>query len=449
MTLKIETNTLGFDIFAKRESSVRSYSRSFPVMLTKAQGSEVWDPSGRRYLDFLAGAGSLNYGHNNPAFKHALIDYISQDGIAHSLDLYTSAKSDFLRALDEVLLEPLGLDYLVQFTGPTGTNAVEAAIKLARRVTGRTNLLSFTNGFHGVTMGSLSLTGNRHFRNASGLPLQGVSVMPYENYFGPSVDTLDYLEIMLNDPSSGIDKPAAAVVETVQGEGGINAASISWLKRLQNICRRQGILLIVDDIQAGCGRTGTFFSFTPAGIEPDIVTLSKSLSGYGLPLSVVLYKRELDVWKPGEHNGTFRGNNHAFITAAAALYTYWRSPAFVNEIAEKAAHLGRRLELLAKKYPDDIPEVRGRGMMRGLVFNDANQAADVAADAFKRGLIIERSGAFDEVIKFLMPLTTSKEQLDEGLDIVEAALKHVLVAARRSVRTRHQIAATAAPLPAE
>ena len=447
------TTTLnGVDIFSERESGVQSYARSFPGMFAKSRGVEVWDTSGRRYLDFLAGAGSLNYGHNNPLFKEALLSYIASDGITHSLDLHTAAKADFLQALQDNVLEPLDLDYVVQFTGPTGTNAVEAAIKIARKVTGRSNIVSFTNGFHGVTVGSLSLTGNRHFRQAAGLQLQGVTSMPYDGYFGPAVDTIDYLERMVTDPASGVDEPAAVIVETVQGEGGLTAARLSWLRRLGAFCRDRDILLIVDDIQAGCGRTGSFFSFTPAGLKPDIVTLSKSLSGYGLPLAVVLIKRQFDVWKPGEHNGTFRGNNHAFVTAAAALNHYWCDSGFAEETAAKSDHLKKRLQVFTEKYADEIPQLRGRGMMRGLLFRDAAKAAEVTRQAFRKGLIIERSGPHDEVVKFLMPLTIGVAELDEGLDIVGSAIGRVLKRPRRSkqpVYLRHarQSQPTSASIP--
>ena len=419
-------NGQGAGIFTRRESGVQSYARAFPAVFDKARGAEIWDTAGRRYLDFLSGAGSLNYGHNNPLFKEALVDYIAGDGIAHSLDLHTAAKARFLQSLEDCVLAPQGLDYVVQFTGPTGTNAVEAALKIARKVTGRQNVVSFTNGFHGVTLGALALTGNRHFRQAAGLPLQGVTPLPYDGYFGPETDTIAYLERLIDDPASGVDAPAAVIVETVQGEGGLTAARLGWLKRLEAFCRSRGILLIVDDIQAGCGRTGAFFSFTPAGITPDIVTLSKSLSGYGLPLAVVLLKRDIDAWKPGEHNGTFRGNNHAFVTAAAALEHYWRAPAFAQEIAAKSTHLQTRLDALAAQYAGDILEVRGRGLMRGLLFADAQQAAAVTSLAFSKGLIIERSGPYDEVVKFLAPLTIATAELDEGLDIVEWAIGRVV-----------------------
>jgi diaminobutyrate-2-oxoglutarate transaminase len=317
------------------------------------------------------------------------------------------------------VLQPRQLDYVIQFTGPTGTNAVEAAMKLARKVTGRTNIICFTNGFHGVSTGALAATGNNHFRNAAGVPLYGTTVMPFDGYLGDDFNTITYLDRMLSDTSSGIDLPAAVIVETVQGEGGLNTASDEWLQRLQTICKQKKILLIVDDIQAGCGRTGTFFSFESSGIKPDIVTLSKSLSGYGLPFSIVLLNRELDVWKPGEHNGTFRGNNLAFVTATAMLQHYWQNDNFANEIRVKGDYLAMRLQKLVHQYYPHIVSVRGKGMMRGLHCTNPSSAASISANAYKQGLIIERSGSEDEVIKFLMPLTISDAQLKEGLDILD------------------------------
>lgn len=409
------------DIFERRESSVQSYARNFPLLCRQAKGAVIWDNDGRRYLDFLAGAGSLNYGHNNPVLKEALVEYISSDGITHSLDLHTCAKEKFLQSFSDAILEPAKLDYKIQFTGPTGTNAVEAAIKIARKVTGRSTVISFTNGFHGVSLGSLALTGNSHFRGAAGLPLQGAVAMPYDKYLGLEIDTLDYMETMLNDPASGMDHPAAVIVETVQGEGGLNAARFEWLRRLQTICNENQILLIVDDIQAGCGRTGEFFSFTAAGIQPDMVTMSKSISGFGLPMAVVLMKPEHDQWKPGEHNGTFRGNNHAFVTATAALDHYWRTEDFARSVASKGELLEGRLQEIMKLHPDVVVEVRGRGMMRGLRCKNPEQAAAVTAQAFRDGAIFERAGSHDEVIKFLMPLTIETAQLNEGLDILQQA----------------------------
>jgi diaminobutyrate-2-oxoglutarate transaminase len=410
------------NVFVQYESNVRSYSRNFPHIFSHALGSELWDVHGRRHLDFLAGAGSLNYGHNNPVLKQALIEYIQQDGITHSLDLHTAAKAKFLEAMQDIILKPRGLDYVVQFTGPTGTNAVEAALKLARKNTGRSNIICFTNSFHGVSLGSLSVTGNQYFRFAAGVPLYGAASMPYDGYFGDDVDTIAYLDRMLSDPSSGVELPAAVIVEVVQGEGGLNVAGIGWLKRLQALCKEKKIMLIVDDIQAGCGRTGTFFSFEPAGLKPDIITLSKSLSGYGLPFSIVLIDRSLDVWQPGEHNGTFRGNNHAFVTATAMLEHYWRTPKFAESVREKGEHLASRLQALVDRFRTHIVQVRGRGMMIGVRCADPKRAAAVTARAFQHGLIIERSGPKDEVIKCMMPLTTSYEELDEGLYVLMRAM---------------------------
>jgi diaminobutyrate-2-oxoglutarate transaminase len=410
------------NVFGRFESNVQSYARSFPAVFHRARGSELWDVQGRRYLDFLAGAGSLNYGHNNPVLKQALIEYIEADAIAHSLDLHTAAKEKFLAALQDIVLAPRGLDYVVQFTGPTGANAVEAALKLARKATGRSNVLFFTNGFHGVSLGALAVTGNEYFRRAAGMPLAGATAMPYDGYLGEELNTITYLERVLADRSSGVDTPAAVIVETVQGEGGLNTASFSWLRRLQDLCREREIVFIVDEIQAGCGRTGTFFSFEPAGIKPDIVTLSKSLSGYGLPFSAVLIQRSLDLWKPAEHNGTFRGNNHAFVTATAMLEHYWQTPTFAEEVGEKAQYLRRRLQALVERFEPHLVRVKGRGLMQGVLCADPQRAAAITARAFRYGLVIERAGPQDEVIKCLMPLTTGYDVLDEGLDILENAM---------------------------
>ena len=409
-------------IFDELESEVRSYARSFPRVFNRACGEYLYDTDGTEFLDFLAGAGTLNYGHNNPLFKQALLEYIEADGITHGLDLHTLAKQRFLETLQAKILRPRGLDYQVQFTGPTGTNAVEAALKLARNIKGRHNIISFTNGFHGVSLGSLAATGNSHHRGAAGIALGGVTRMPYDGYLGDGFDTTAYLDKVLSDASSGIDKPAAAIVETVQGEGGINAASFEWLRALQEVCHRHDVLLIIDDIQAGCGRTGTFFSFEPVGIQPDIVTMSKSLSGYGLPMAVVFMKSELDLWKPGEHNGTFRGNNPAFITATAAINHYWSDSKFSKSIEKKGQVIADRLDQFVADYGDGSFNARGRGMFQGINCVSGELASDISLRAFKRGLMIETSGAEDQVIKLLCPLTISEEALNKGLDIIEESI---------------------------
>ena len=413
-------------IFRETESAVQSYARSFPVVFDRAKGARLIDHEGNEYLDFLAGAGSLNYGHNNPVLKQYLLDYINGDGIAHGLDLHTRAKAEFLRVFREIILEPRGLDYRIQFTGPTGTNSVEAALKIARKVTGRSNIIAFTNGFHGVTLGAAAATGNSGHRGGAGLPLSGVTRMPYCGYHGRDVDTLKMMDRMLGDPSSGIDHPAAVIVETVQGEGGLNTATPAWLSGLERLCRKYEMLLIIDDIQAGCGRTGTFFSFEPSGIEPDIVTLSKSLSGFGLPLAVVLLKPEHDQWSPGEHNGTFRGNNHSFVTAAAALKHYWTDQEFAESVREKSAVVAGRLKFMVDKLGVTRIRYKGRGLMQGLQCRDGDSADKISRTAFENGLIIETSGRYGEVLKCLCPLTITETDLNEGLEILSASVFKIL-----------------------
>ncbi|GHA86662.1 diaminobutyrate--2-oxoglutarate transaminase [Modicisalibacter luteus] len=416
-------------IFERMESEVRTYSRSFPVVFTEAKGARLHTEDGKEYIDFLAGAGTLNYGHNNPVIKQALLDYIASDGIVHGLDMWTKAKRDYFETLEEVILKPRGLDYKVHLTGPTGTNAVEAAIRLARVATGRHNVVSFTNGFHGVTMGALAVTGNSKFREATGgIPLQGANFMPYDGYLGANIDTLDYFEKLLNDKSGGMDRPAAVILETVQGEGGINVAGIDWLKRLEKICRDNEILLIVDDIQAGCGRTGKFFSFEHAGIKPDIVTNSKSLSGFGLPFAHVMMRPELDKWKPGQYNGTFRGFNLALTTAAAALREYWTNDTLERDVERKGRIVADRFQKIAALLTEQghTASERGRGLMRGLDVGSGDLADKITSKAFKNGLIVETCGHDDHVIKCLCSLTISDEDLLEGLDILEACAKDVM-----------------------
>ncbi len=412
-------------IFEEIESEVQSYARNFPLVFDKAKGEYIYDFDGNGYLDFLAGAGSLNYGHNHPVFKKALLEYIERDGIAHSLDLHTVAKGEFLKAFKEKILEPRNFDYMLQFTGPTGTNAVEAAFKIARNYTKRDSIISFTNGFHGVTLGSLAATGNSSHRNAAATGLHDVNRMPYYGYLGDEINTTEYLDKVLSDSSSGIDIPAAVIVETVQGEGGINACSTEWLKDLYQVCKKYDILLIVDDIQAGCGRTGTFFSFEEAGFQPDIITLSKSLSGYGLPFALVLLKPEYDLWKPGEHNGTFRGNNQAFVTAKAAIDHFWSDDTFIKEVQEKGEYIKERLTAIAAQYGEGNINVHGRGMFQGLNCVNGEIASEITRKAFKKGMILETSGSEDHVIKLLCPLVISKENLKKGIDIIEESIKEV------------------------
>ena len=305
-------------VFESYESNVRSYCRSFPTVFTKAKGAIMVDEAGKEYVDFFAGAGALNFGHNPDAMVDAIVDYLKSDGIVHSMDMYTAPKRAFLETLENRILKPRGLDYKVQFAGPTGTNAVEAAIKLARKVKGRENIFAFMGAFHGMTMGSLALTTDRCSREGAGQILPNVTHIPAPGMF-QGLDTIAYMERLLTDDHSGVEKPAAVVLETVQADGGINVFDAEWLRRLRDLCDRYDILMIADDIQVGCGRTGTFFSFERAGIVPDMVTLSKSIGGCGMPLALVLMKPELDQWEPGQHTGTFRGNQLSLVAGKIGM----------------------------------------------------------------------------------------------------------------------------------
>lgn len=409
--------------FTRYESEVRSYCRNWPAIFDTARDSWITDVDGKQYLDFFAGAGALNYGHNNPVLKEALLTYLVRDGITHGLDMMTQAKGEFLETLNEKILAPRQLDYRVQFPGPTGTNAVESALKLARKVTGRESVVSFTNAFHGMTLGSLSVTGNARKRAGAGVPLVHSTPMPFDNYFEGAMEDFAWFERVLDDQGSGLNRPAAVIVETVQGEGGVNVARAEWLRSLAALCADREILLIVDDVQMGCGRTGEFFSFEAAGITPDIVTLSKSIGGYGLPLALTLFKPELDVWSPGEHNGTFRGNNPAFVTATAALRHYWSDDLLSRDVHRKGEIIGDCFEQLSQTH-EGVTH-RGRGMVRGLVFDQAEQAGQVCARAYESGLLAETSGPSDEVVKLLPPLTIDEDDLSHGLAILAAATAEV------------------------
>lgn len=415
------------DIFNQLESEVRGYIRSFPTVFTKAKGVTLTNEEGDEFTDMLMGAGTLNYGHNNPVLKKALMEYLAADGVVHGLDMGTTAKAAFMDTFNQKILKPRGMEYKFQFTGPTGTNAVEAALKIARLATGRHNVITFTNGYHGMTLGALSVTGNSTARAGAALPVStGVDRMPFDGYMGDGIDTTEYLDKVLSDASSGIDKPAAVILETVQGEGGVNVASFEWLRNLQAVCRKHGVLLIVDDIQVGCGRTGTFFSFEKAGIDPDIITLSKSLSGYGLPFALVLMKPELDNWLPGQHNGTFRGHNLAFVTAKAAIDEYWSDGRFTKEVTRKGLLVQGRMEKIVDDDDSNLVQTRGRGMMQALVFANGEMAGEVSAECFKRGVIIETCGPDDEVLKSLAALTITDEELNNALDVIEECTALVL-----------------------
>lgn len=412
-------------VFETYESNVRSYCRSFPTVFVKAKGSVMVDESGKEYVDFFAGAGALNYGHNPDYMNQAIIAHLQADGIVHSMDMFTAPKRDFLEYFTKNILEPRGLHYKIQFAGPTGTNAVESAVKLARKAKGRQNIFALMGAFHGMTFGSLALTTDRCSREGAGQPLNNVTHIPAP-YMFPELDTIAYMERLLTDDHSGVEKPAAVIVETIQADGGIHVLPVEWLQRLRDLCDRHDILLIADDIQVGCCRSGNFFSFERAGIIPDMVTLSKSIGGCGMPVALVLFKPELDIWEPGQHTGTFRGNQLSLIAGKAGL-EYFVDNGLDKEVQRKAKVVEEFLteEILPM---DKRISYRGIGLIWGLDFSgfDRDVTKPLIAACFRNGLIVERVGRDNNVLKLMPPLVIEDDLLMKGLLILKKSLQEVL-----------------------
>jgi diaminobutyrate-2-oxoglutarate transaminase len=420
------------DIFEQHESAVRSYCRSFPAVFERASGHHLWDTEGRRYVDLLCGAGALNYGHNPAGIVRAVTDYLLDGGPVQSLDLYTTAKASFLARFSAEILAPRGLaDHVVQFPGPAGTLAVEAALKLARKYTGRTGVIAFRGGFHGASLGSLAATSSPLLRGAAGVSLTGVTILPHPATAGAS--SIELLEHALLR-SGTLRPPAAILLEVVQGEGGLVVAPPHWLAEVRRIADEIGALVIVDDIQAGCGRTGSFFSFEHAAqLRPDLICLSKSLSGMGLPMAALLIRRDRDVWAPGEHNGTFRGHNLAFVGATAAL-DYWADPSFVGHLSDLAGVIETDLADIAERQPAGAAVPVGRGSMSGLRFADAELANRVREELFRAGIIAETCGG-GQVVKLFPPLTMTLSDWSEVAGRIDDVVSAVVGRSIRVNRT--------------
>lgn len=408
------------NVFEEYESQVRSYCRKYPVVFSRALNAELFDVNGKRYIDFLSVAGSMNYGHNNPEIKHAVLDYLCEDRPINMLDMYTEAKADFLNEFNSSILAPRNLTYKTMFCGPTGTNAVEAALKLARKNTGRSGVFAFSGAFHGMTLGSLACTTDKISREGASIPLTNVTHLPFEGT--DFVDSISYLRWVLSDDHSGIEKPAAIILETIQAEGGINVASVKWLQEIRKICDEESILMIVDDIQVGVGRSGPFFSFERAGIIPDMVVLSKSISGFGLPMSLLLIKPNLDIFRPAEHNGTFRGNQLSFIGGTAGI-RYFVNHTLENEVKRKAHLIDEYIHNNILLKNSDLIS-RGIGFIWGIDLNriDPCLALKAVHMCFDAGLILEVAGRHDGVLKIMPPLTIEDDILIEGLEIISSTL---------------------------
>ncbi|MEA5050081.1 MAG: aspartate aminotransferase family protein [Oscillospiraceae bacterium] len=415
-------NTKPFEAY---ESEVRSYCRRFPAVFTKAKGSKYWDEDGNEYIDFFNGAGALNYGHNNEEIKGQLIDYLESDGVLHALDMYTVPKREFIETFESKILKPRGLDYKIMFTGPTGTNAVEAALKLARKVKKRPGVFALMGAFHGMTLGALALTTDADSRGGAGVPLDNVTHVPAPGMF-EGLDTIAYMQTLIDDDHSGVERPSALVIETIQAEGGVNVMPVQWLRDVRAFCDRNDILLIVDDIQVGVGRSGYFFSFERAGIVPDIVTLSKSIGGYGMPMALTLFRPELDIWTPGEHNGTFRGNQLSIVAARAGIDYF-----VAHRIDEEARRKGEIIRGFLEKEVlplDSRLQVRGIGMIWGVDFSGVGDkmCGKVLSSCFKKKVVIESAGRKNAVLKIMAALTIEDDVLLDGLGRLRDAIRENL-----------------------
>ncbi|MFC0189984.1 aspartate aminotransferase family protein [Fictibacillus aquaticus] len=445
-TLQIELNEKYLKQQEERESNARSYPRRIPIAIEEAEGIFVKDANGKTYIDCLAGAGTLALGHNHPVVIEAIEKVLHDKRPLHTLDLTTPVKEEFVSEVFDSLPAELAQKAKIQFCGPTGGDAIEAAIKLVKTATGRSTILSFQGGYHGATHGTMALSGNLGPKqHVQGL-MPDVHFMPYPYAyrcpFGVGGDethriSAQYIENLLNDPESGILKPAAMILEVVQGEGGSIPAPVEWLREIRRITKEHDIPLIIDEVQTGIGRTGELFAFQHADIIPDVVVLSKAIGG-SLPLSVVIYDRELDQWGPGAHIGTFRGNQMAMAAGTATL-KYIKE----NNLSQHAAELGEKLMLELSVFQNEITEigdVRGRGLMVGAEIVDSRipaglkgtykanpeLASRIQRECFNRGLILEVGGRHGSVVRFLPPLIITENQLDEVISIFKDAVRAAL-----------------------
>ncbi|MBC8756883.1 diaminobutyrate--2-oxoglutarate transaminase [Kordia sp. YSTF-M3] len=424
------------------ESNARSYPRKFPIAIQKAKGYFIMDTEGQVFMDCLGGAGSLALGHNHPVIKKAIQKSIANDSALLTLDITSPIKDEFVKTLFGVLPQELRENAKIQFCSPCGTDAVEAAIKLVKIATGRSTIFSFSGSYHGMTNGALAITGNKSIKTQIPNLMSDVVFLPFPYHYrcpfgvgGLEAEklSLHYIENILKDSHSGVGLPAAFILEAVQGEGGVIPASPFWLKGIREITKKYDIPLIVDEVQAGMGRTGHMFAFEESGIIPDVCVLSKAVGG-SLPLSVIVYQKYLDKWQPGSHAGTFRGNQLAMATGTAVI-KYITENSLVDNSRQKGNYLRNELLKLQQKYPF-IGEIRGRGLMIGVEIVDTNEspnalgsyppntklAAQIQRSCLHNGLIIESGGRENSVLRLLTPLNISEKNADDILYAFENAL---------------------------
>lgn len=440
------------------ESSARSYPRKFPFALSKAKGSWVEDVEGNRYLDFLCGAGTLALGHNDDEVNQAMVDLIQSGAPLHTLDLTTPVKDRFVQTILDNLPGELKDNAKIQFCSPSGTDATDAAIKLCKTATGRSTVVAFSGGYHGMGHGALALTGNLNAKTHVVNLMAGVQFMPYPNSyrcpFGlggeAGVDAAcAYFENMLKDPESGVTKPAAVIIEPIQGEGGVIPAPVKFLQTVRRVTKELDIPMICDEIQCGMGRSGRLFAFEYADIVPDVILASKAIGG-SQPMSVVIYNRKLDKWTAGAHAGTFRGNQLAMAAGTVVLNRITK-PEFLAEVVRKGDYIKSRLEEL-KKEVSIICDIRGKGLMLGIEFANPNGEKDLmghpAPDGeiaarvqhlcFENHLVMEKGGRNGSVMRCLCALNVSDEDIETMLSIFSRVVKEVDADVRRQDSTFRQ-----------
>lgn len=441
------TNEYYLDRQNKMESNVRSYPRKLPLAIAKAKGSWVTDVEGNEYLDFLAGAGTLALGHNHPQIISAIKEVLDSGLPLHTLDLTTPMKDAFSAELLSFFPKD---EYVLQFTGPSGADANEAAIKLAKTYTGRGNVIAFSGGFHGMTHGALSLTGNLNAKNNVQNLMAGVQFLPYPHEYrcplgiggeqGAKALTY-YFENFIEDVESGVVKPAAVTLEAIQGEGGVVPAPIEFLQKIREVTQKHGILMIVDEVQAGFCRSGKMFAFEHAGILPDIVVMSKAIGG-SLPLAVLAIKKQFDAWQPAGHTGTFRGSQLSMAAGFTAL-KIMREENLAQNAKERGEYLMAALQELSKKYPC-IGHVRGKGLMMGVEIVDERQSANqigsypedgelaaaIQKACFNNKLLLERGGRGGNVVRVLCAVNISQEDCEEMVSRFEKSVIQALASVR-------------------
>ena len=397
--------------FEQLESNVRSYCRKWPAVFATAQGSTITDEDGIEYLDFFTGAGALSYGHNNPVLVEVAVEHLRSGKLLHSLDTFTVEKRRFLENMQRYVLAPRQFDMVIQTVGPTGATAVEAALQLAQRITGHRAVVGFAGSYHGMSYRAASISASMAGR-ATSAHLKDFVALPFvENV---TDEDLELLDRTLRNTVDG-QRIGAVIIEPTQGEGGARPFDPAYLRAIRERCSELGIIVIADEVQAGVGRTGPFFSFESSGLDPDIVCVSKSISGLGLPMALNLVRRSLDSWTPGEFSGTFRGNNLAFATSAAMLETYWADSTLEKNTEQRGLEVRTALQNMSDEFGKGAYVVRGNGLLCGLDVGSTDLATAIANAAYERRLIVETCGAGDTTVKLLPALVIDDDQLHDGL----------------------------------